>query len=503
MNKVKIVGVVIVLWLMYTAFPLISVGIKMIRGTHLLVMMNDAERRPCGGFITALGEFSVLPPKLTIQNSYTYSDYVFGDAPFPVSNVASEMHIWDAGMSADKNVCAQDLFGMYEMIQPDSINGRVFLVNMSTVEQLFQHIPHLYIRKKKVMTRDFFAYTSRAVADIDRHNVDALDSRKDILPQMLKNFVKQTVARPHKWPRMTRFLRREINAGDLYISGISKSISADKNDLQVIEWNTGGAKSSRYLRWGFRYDAREILPNEWEISAMVSAQHIGGTDEPLSQLYKGFLEISPPLFLSKDPEFVPISIAPGEEFSEIFSWRYSGGLFELSMFIPPSMEMLSDISVSLYPQQTALSQDFEDVHENVLSSRKVLEYGRHEYQWESIADDVKPFVTLHEPILVDENVADVYKEYMPAGSIVEVHMSEKVRTNMGFSATLEDMNTLDNVTDILQLQDVKMLENQTTLLLFFDAPLTINEYYSLQISGIQDMHNNEINANQSWTIIQR
>ena len=62
---------------------------------HLIILTNEAEARPCGGFVTAFGEVSLFPSQIWLKNSYAMQPFSFGENKPPLNSVALEKKFWD------------------------------------------------------------------------------------------------------------------------------------------------------------------------------------------------------------------------------------------------------------------------------------------------------------------------------------------------------------------------------------------------------------------------
>ena len=463
--------------------------------THLVLLMNEAEARPCGGFVTAYGTARISPTKLELKNIYDLKEFTYGESLPPLNKVAPELKFWDLGASPDTTICS-DVF--HEAAKKAHINhNRIILVNISLAEKILND-------------PTFFAEMSRTVANTDRHDEDSLAMRKSPLATFGKKILLKTLLQPWRWAQITHDINQATQNGELYISGISPEISPHNNDISIIEWNLGGGKSSRFLEKNMDISAREIQPDLWRLSAKLKIEHLGQNDEPLSQTWKGGMDITWPAGWGGEHEFIEMELTPGETSETEWAFELSGKFQELSLFVPRGQKLHTNLSLSLFGQQTFAKANFE-TRENIGTSRQPLSAGRNLWQWETEADTTEPFVTLHEWMSLDSvptearerwstNFATSSRRY----SVAEIHFSEPVQVIPGLKVKIRDKNhenteiTDDPIFDELLLWS----GNQTALIGFWQNQPQPNERFGITLHGIADSQGNII-SDMEYTIIDR
>ena len=80
---------------------------KFLFNTHLIILTNEAELRPCGGFVTVYGKVRIIPPKIELKNVYALKNADFGEAPDPINQVSNRLRFWDLGTSPDLTKCVE------------------------------------------------------------------------------------------------------------------------------------------------------------------------------------------------------------------------------------------------------------------------------------------------------------------------------------------------------------------------------------------------------------
>ncbi len=464
---------------------------------HLVILTNEAETRPCGGFVSAYGTFRVFPPQLELKNSYTLNQSL-GKAPTPLSKVAQELHFWDLGTSPNTKTCSDKFLSSYNQLTNENLN-QILLINFGMIQDLIKIIGPIQVGETILDHKNLFAHLSRTVANVDRHNEEALHNRKAPLRSLGKALITKTITSPTKWFPLYQRLNHHFATGELYHPKNSPSIAPQKEDFAVIEWNLGGAKTSRFLKKTLKISARETFPGQWQMGVKFAAKNLGGIDEPLSQTWKGEFHLHFPEFLEKSPALLMADLPPGEMIEQ--SWVFEGFDFAeiseyqkgFSVFTPRGQNLFIDFDLALFPQQSFSHATFPH-HENIGTKMGKTTSFREVFHWETKKDKTRPFPTLHE-------IIPGAKE----GRLrVEVHTNEQINPQSKIKAHLTDLNHTNPTTDHPQFTQARLLEDQRTLLLTFtQKEAQAEERYLLKLEGIRDVWGNEIDSEQGRTVIDR
>ena len=472
-------------------------------GNHLMIFTNEAEARPCGGFVTAFGEVSLFPSKFYLKNSYSLEDAHFGLTTFPLSRVAEKRQFWDLGDTSNLLFCAKGFRQAYEQATGRKVN-QVILIDLRTVESILALLGKIDINGQKVEAKDFFAIVSRMVADVDRHDEKALNTRKTPLSTVGKSAMKKIIFRPWIWWKVTRILSKSLKSGSVYNTVLSPEIKVESHDFVLTEWNLGGGKSSRFLDKILSITAREYAPDRWKISLDFMVRHLGGEDEPVSLLWKGVFELTTPVFLSDESTYWETEIEPGGVFAKHLEWDYEGDLSAegFSVFTPRGQKLFLNINVSEM-SQSRISSNIES-HENVLSFKGFLENYRKRIQWSVKADNIAPFITMHE--VINPHFSDRMALKFPQKEgldyfYAEIHFNELVSLDDDFSVLIQDRDVANRKTEHPILETHLLLGDQKTLILqFAQSKIQKDERYYLQITGVSDMWGNTIDASKRTLI---
>lgn len=441
--------------------------------------------------MTAYAEFQLLPPSFTVQNVFALPEHDLGPAKEPLTQVADRQLFWDLGTDEVLSRCANEIQEGYETITEQEID-RVYLVDFGTAEWVLDVLGGVNIENEaeRITGANVFAWLSRSVSNVDRHDEVALANRKSSLGILIKKLAIKAVLRPWKWKSLSYGLADRVVAGHIYVDGLTKDYSS-ANRFGLIEWNLGGAKSSRYLEKELRISLREVAPNSWNAEVTVQVVHLGGIDEPLSQEWKGVFEVLFPDFLEENIAQLPVVLPPGDTFVRTFSFFDIQSVpTKVAFFAPRSQSYFAHASLVVYPQQQLQSPDF-NVRENTGVLRTVIDSGGYTYSWSREGDSLPPFLTLHTPVANKDEKSFV----------VEIHANEDVLLADGFYAELLDRNVVSDTTSNGYLIGVqKPSDDRTFWLTFAVQERQPNERYSLQISGLTDVWGNELSSGRRTVI---
>lgn len=481
--------------LLFYVFVVLSPVLRMVpsflSGTHLILFTNEFEARPCGGFLTAFGSFSLLPLRYELKNVYHFKEKSFGKAIPPLDKVSSELKFWDLGTDANPSVCSQKFKEAYESMTEKEIK-KVVLFNIGSIEKIFGFLGEIKEKDLILNETNIFSYLSQKAANVDRHDEKALETRKKPASDLGKQMIKKVLFQPWILPQITYFLNQKIKTGEIFIEKFSPEIKPELTDFAVIEWNLGGGKSSRFLRKKVKFSAREVLPEKWDINLDFSVDHLGGENEPISQTWNGVFELRFPLFMEMESIFVEPTIKPGESFEKSFQKKYEGSLSKetISFFHPRGQTLFAEVSVSLFPEKIFKKANLE-THENVGYFWGSIKSFRKTFSWETDLDNNAPFITLHEIIPPSEETKEGFQD---SNLLAEIHFNEKVVLGERFDALLVDRDFKNKeVTEGLIIKNYKLLPDQKTLLLgFFQKTFQKDERFYLNLMGIADFFGNEI-----------
>ncbi len=480
-------------------------------GNSLIVVMNDSEARPCGGFATAYGVLRLPIFKLDVGSTYDL-DTDLGENLAPLKQVSERLHFWDLGRTPHLEKCTQSFAAGYQANSDRKIK-RVILLQTSFLERW----------ATVVGKKNFFANMSRSVADVDHHDEDSLANRKNPAGSMLRSLIFRSL-NPIQWRQTTALIRQAERDKTLYWQGKSK-FKMPANLVQISEWNLGGGKSSRYLRKSWSVDVQEWLPNDFSVTLRIDVSHLGANDGPLSQVWKGGFTFN---FLDLGV-FIPAEIAPGKSWH--FEHSYRANLEELKklhLYAPPYQNWQTKFSFSAFPQQPLRSKTLA-TQESVGTWSGILPTKGLSVDWSPREDETAPFLTLHKPFPMstdwqiepaalppflasqpDIDLSTVSNDirtgldWKPGDLVVELQFNEAIDLDAEtLTANLEDRDfAVADRTENLELKGLHHLNLTTLLLNFEQAEYQTDERFYLSVNGVTDVWGNPY-ANEKRTVITR
>ena len=403
-----------------------------------MVLMNENEARPCGGFVTAYGIVKLPFGGAQLRNSFDFPDISLGDNQGPLKEVSEKRKFWDLGDTVDLSVCAEQFAQAYEQAEGQAL-ARVILVQSGVIERWLAALGGIKAGEYALDQHNFFATTSRLVADVDRHDEAALASRKSPLGQFGKQLMLKSVIRFWRWPSVTRAFGTAQEQSELYWHRVGEPRpphwQRHKDRLVTVsEWNLGGGKSSRYLDKSWQVGLRQRTPELWEAKVHLTVQHLGAYDQPLSQVWRGGFELN---FFQGQSVFIPAEIEPGGIFSHTESVTIGHqGLIDrakehqqLWVYAPPYQNWKTAVQVSALGQQViSPKQTRLVVQENTGRWQGLLPPEGQGFAWRLEPDKQAPFLTWHKPLFAGNLDAQMKRnlQYSNGDTLVEVHFNEAV-----------------------------------------------------------------------------
>lgn len=473
---------------------------------NLIILTNENEARPCGGFATAYGTFKVFPPHLELYDIYHLGDHSFGPADFPLQKVANELYFWDLGTSPDPEKCAASFLEKYNLIASEKAK-QVFLADFKTLEKIIDLFAPFSFSGETLGKGEFFAKMSRHVADTDRHDEESLKNRKSLMKELFPLLAKKSITHPLKTLHASQILGQALQNQSLFLGNVSPSSAPDKNSFGVLEWNLGGGKSSRYLEKEILLHLKEKSPDRWTLEMTFRADHRSLSDEPLSQDWKGGFEILFPDFLEKKSHFIETTVPMNGSFEKKWIFEHSGKMPPFNVFVPRSQKVLLHFSIRLFPQKSFQNASF-DTWENFGNfyaplNKKTL------FSWEEKRDTLPPFIVFHKVIdaevIASSLLPDSQKEKLLEGNFwAEIHFNEEVRLGEDFGIFIEDKDQeIQEISQAPEIKDYVLKEDQKTLLISFVQKVPQKgERFFIWFEGVFDAFENPIQEKKR-TIIDR
>lgn len=494
-------------------------------GTSVIVLMNENEARPCGGFVTAYGVLKLPLGGAELKNSFAFPPHNLGENTEPLRQVSVERKWWDLADTMNPKDCASQFRQAYEQVTGEEAD-RVILVQAELVETWLQALGGIKLGSERLTAQNFFAYTSRLVANVDRHDEQTLLDRKSPLGAIGKRLVNKTIFQPWRWPRVTRALGEAETKGQLYWHSGAEDAPAWSRQpdklIAITEWNLGGGKSSRYLdkHWTIKLEQRTA--DLWDGTITLQVDHLGDVDLPLSQIWRGGFEL---FVLGQAPSFVAAEINPGESFSYQHKFRvstaalFSAGQADLRLYAPPSQNWNTSFQLRALGQQRILKRHSDlNLKDNTATWHGPLCVAGQAISFGLGKDETAPFLVWHKPLaaLAVPAGTQLDLEHQGDDTIVEVQFNEPVKLDWPSTrggdgsqiivdtsaVTLTDRNyEVPDYTEQPVVSRAVLLPDQRTLLLNLrQQQYQTNERFYLSLVGVADGWGNRTNISERTVI---
>lgn len=386
--------------------------------TYLVVFQNNNELRPAGGFVTAYGLLTFnygFFQGLQINNVYGTTDqHPYVEPPYPLNLLLNKgepklsYSFRDGNFAPDFRYTAIELEKMLFLTQKDLKIDGVIAVNYSFLEDLLEKIGPVEVAGMKLDKNSLFSTLEYSVNDIDRHSVDDLANRKNILKDFSTALIKKIVYNPLLIGDSLHVALNSLNKKDIQLyfkDNVLQNVVMERgwsgaweerqnrDFLALNAANFGGLKADRYISKNINYKlniSKKSPADDYKLSATtkVDVKYFGTENIPISNEYEGFLRLYVPngakLNDSNHKVFEVFSehtegtlqvyeglikIKPGEEKSFSYTYDLPANLIKddkYSLYIPKQSGATSDnysVIVSL-PNDYELSSDSFQTKEN-------------------------------------------------------------------------------------------------------------------------------------------
>jgi|CXWL01.1.fsa_nt_gi hypothetical protein len=287
---------------------------------YLVLLQNNNELRPTGGFITAVAKIDTLfgYPRIEVFDSYQIPDpSPKVPAPEPFDYLIGSRDpffagwtVRDGNFSPDFSKSSADIIALYQKSYPnESIDG-VFSLDFQVIEELLKNYGPVTVEDVTFDDANFFSNTQRISKNVDTHNVEELKSRKNILKPFVSSLTKVIVRSPLDYHRLSLSLaelalekhilsyhtspsiQKKFDA--LTMTGVLPPNEPSNDFLHVNIANIGGRKADRYMTKDIRYLADFSNPADYTSTLEVRLQHLGSYNIQ-SDIYQAYIRVYVPL----------------------------------------------------------------------------------------------------------------------------------------------------------------------------------------------------------------
>ncbi len=511
---------------------------------YLIVFQNNHELRPSGGFISAYGIAKFRSGFLTdVEIADVYGDvdkHPFMEPPYPMKELLANRwyqgyRFRDANYDANFPKTAEELIRMFHLTKPDFNVDGVIALNYSFLENLFGALGEVKIENEIYDKDSLFQKLEQKVNNIDRHNVEDLKKRKDILKLFVQTLKKKILLSPFKLRQVSDTIVNSLSKKEIQMyfrnAALQKFVvergfagqwpfSGVGDFLSLVEANLGGMKSDRYIKRDVLYHLtiqENPENNSYNLisDVTININHYGIENIPLSGQYSGFfrlyvprgaslIEVSPEYqkdLWQKDEDLYHIfgnivKLKPGQKTQLHYRYRIPASVLkkaQYELYIPKQSGANQDYYTVIFEApagNTVLSKDF------IPKENFGIFQGEINKDWHlnlGFQPDKNP------PVIIYQNIDQL--------GVINITFNEKIS-----SSTAED--PLNHFVEDLDVQNPKQkdsisidhIEYKGKSVLIFVKGMTSQpeEHYRVTIKNISDIHGNLIDPSpKQLTVVQR
>ncbi|MBN2306435.1 DUF4012 domain-containing protein [Candidatus Peregrinibacteria bacterium] len=496
---------------------------------YLILLQNNYESRPTGGFITGYGEVSAtmgFVSNISFHNSYEIDTNTYITPPYPQEELLKNE--WyqgytfrDANWNPDFPSSAETLIDFYQKKFPDKDVDGIIVMNFSMVEDLVKALGNIEIEGEKVNADSLFKTITDTVNDVDRHDETALIERKSILGEMAANLIPKAKWHPFKTKKV---IIDALHSKDLFMwfksTGMQKKVEkkgwanhmdlAENSDfLHVNLANLGSKKADRYLiKEVFHHvNIQKEIP---EITTEIMVRY-PGSKNIYADDYKGYLRIYIPASATIQSDTLGASVETEEGFKVIgtqlilpagskstigYTYELPRTLLPLDTYrlrlVTQSGDNKSYTVTVESPGDSAISSDDFDTMEN----RAI---------WRSIPEsDVDLDLHLGEDSSAPYPIEQVFEDL----NTIAIYWNEPIEVSSGGDALnyeIIDTNEINSaVTDEVKVAYAEVVDGSVSKLDVEGMTEQNLERYKIKISNIKDQASNPLEPDpKEITVVQR
>lgn len=513
---------------------------------YLILLQNNAELRPTGGFITAYGELTFswgIPTGFTLADVYSlkgHDDAQIQEAPYPMGDMLRGPNykgysFHDANWHADVPTSAADILRFYDQEFPGRrVDGIVF-VNYALVEDLVHLVGGLPYKGRQLSPEELFHTIEFEQNNIDRHNTEDLANRKSILSDLMPELVKALLRDPGRYPAISALIAEELHRKNItlwmanaplqdyftrlgWTNPFPKPVE-HRDMLAVVFANLGGMKSDRYIEKDLHHEVTLVRSNDSteelraEVTDTIELRHQGEYNAPLSHVYLGFarsyipksatlIDVDPAAFdIYEEGGYMVVGrklrVEPKESIRYSFRYQLPAGYINQhtwdTLLYKQSGEEHTTYRYTLrVPQDQLLTSPAMDVRENIATF---------------VARDIPGDLLLSTQIAKDTTPPRVsFQEFVDYNRLT-VQFNEPVLKsdcedlqNYALTDTNKHVPEITNVPGILKVT----CKDREASIQTRNIRTQYGEHFTLEIRNLRDWSNNIITPNpRTITLVQR
>ncbi len=498
--------------------------------TYLILFQNNYEIRPTGGFISAYGVLEINHGIPGIQFYDVYGDvddHEYIDPPhYPMQELLGGptyggYTFRDTNYYIDFRDSAQEIIDYYHITRPEAEIDGIITVDFSTLEDLVGMYEPIKAGEFELTENNLFETLSAEVSDIDRHSVEEIADRKDIMKEVVKTLVRKAILNPFKYHDLSVLIAENLDEKHMILwfadEGLEEKVTrlgwADtmpeeyEDLLAVNEANLGGMKNDRYITRDITYEV-DIQDDEIYCRLTIEVDHYGEENIPLSGDYKGYFRA----YIPKDAEILTISdnVEGWENYDAIGNIVYldattqteilaeynlpielvEDGIYTLDLIKQPGTEADHYEIIVHAPQGSTLESDTFTTHEEHAYLSTDLTQDQH------LALTINPDET--EPRIHSHEIVELNKIWIGFNEPLDCETASDP-----FAYSITDANVVNETTDSVYI-DTITCDDRNIWLDTIGMTSQDEEFYEIVLRNIRDKSGNYIDPNpRTITVVQR
>lgn len=495
---------------------------------YLIVLQNDYELRPTGGFITAYGNLDTLlgfVRNLSFKNSYDIDTESYITPPYPheelLKNEWYEGYTFrDANWEPDFSKTAAELTKFYLDKYPDRDVDGVITINFSWIESLVDKLGGLELAGETLTSQNLFEKLEFEVNNIDRHSEEALENRKNILSDLAPELMSKIKWHPFRaraavvealesknimvWlksPGLQRGLEKRGWSGAMPLP--------EKSDFVAVNLaNLGSKKADRYIEKSTHIYAN-LTKEIPAVNVEVTLRYPGFTNIHADN-YKGYLRLYVPAQATFDSLPVDSRETVEGDFKvvgiKLIMPAGSKTTLSLSYTLPRSYLASNQYQLRLVRQSGSdmfTSVTVEGVQGMTLQSSDFTPRENRGYYRTFLTKDVDLSAHFLPDQLPPYPIEQVFEDL----NTIKIYWSEPIDPVTGGDAvnyTITDLNRISEKTDEVKVVYAEVTNaSETTLELEGITEQTL-ERYNIEIRNVKDQAGIALIPNpKAITVVQR
>lgn len=509
---------------------------------YLIIFQNNNEIRPAGGFITAYGMAKFnhgIFQGLKINDVYASPNTDKAPrAPYPLDRFLDQngrkiaYSFRDANFDPDFPDSAKRIEEMLKYSgQKEQIDG-VIAVNYSFLEDLLAKTGAMEVDGITFDKDSLFSNLEYVVNNIDKHDIEDLENRKNILKDFSKKLTKKIIFKPWLLDDVLEVATESMRKKDIQmyfknqtLQNIAVShgwsgqwpLKIDGDFLALNEANLGGLKADRYMSRDVNYDLKvEKKDGDRNFSlkakASVKIKNFGSDNIPVNGKYEGYIRFYIPksaIVKEIDKQNLDelreedlgslhvfeamIKINPGEEKSFSYSYELPSDLLEdesYSLFIPKQSGSRNDsYSATIqFPNDYRVESHNFQVKENIAIYNGMPD--------EDLNLNLKFSKDKQAPLIINQNIDSLDQ--------ISVFFNENLSPVSKDNFKIEDANIkVSDLTDKIQITSIELSEKKI-ILKISGMRRQDEERYFITLVDLKDLNGNLIAPNpRKITVVQR